>query len=69
MLYEVITEIHDGLGPVLSSAKMTLTAIKRDSLSDYDSEKLDQVESLVDNAIVGMREISNRLTPHVLELV
>ena len=60
-------ELHDGLGPVLSSAKMTVTAIQRENLSDHNTQLLDKVESLVDTAIESTREISNHLTPHVLE--
>ncbi len=60
-------ELHDGLGPVLSSAKMTISAIDRISGSEYNAQLLETVENLVDNAITTTKEISNHLTPHVLE--
>lgn len=60
-------ELHDGLGPVLSSAKMTISAIDRTSGSEYNAQLLEKVENLVDNAITTTKEISNHLTPHVLE--
>lgn len=60
-------ELHDGLGPVLSSAKMTVSAIQRNSMIPQNAELLNKVESMVDNAIVTTREISNHLTPHILE--
>lgn len=60
-------ELHDGLGPVLSSAKMTISAINKSSISERTAQLLDKVENLVDSAIVATREISNHLTPHVLE--
>jgi signal transduction histidine kinase len=60
-------ELHDGLGPVLSSAKMTISAIDKTSLEAQNTQLLDKVESLVDNAILTTKEISNHLTPHVLE--
>ncbi len=60
-------EIHDGLGPVLSSAKMTVSAIDKTNVSEQNIQLLNKVENLVDNAIVTTREISNKLTPHILE--
>lgn len=60
-------ELHDGLGPVLSSAKMTISAINKKDTPKQTSELLEKIESLVDNAIISTREISNHLTPHVLE--
>lgn len=60
-------ELHDGLGPLLSSAKMTLSAIEKTKMQKQNTELLDKVEHMVDNAIVTTKEISNHLTPHVLE--
>ncbi len=60
-------EIHDGLGPLLSAARMTLSALNRASLSEQNAELIGKVESLVDNAITSSKEIANHLTPHVLE--
>ncbi len=60
-------ELHDGLGPVLSSTKMIISAVDRKGLSIQSSKLLDNVENNVDYAIVTTKEISNNLTPHVLE--
>ncbi|MRT94305.1 sensor histidine kinase [Ancylomarina sp. 16SWW S1-10-2] len=60
-------EIHDGLGPVLSSAKMTISAIDKTEFNERNVDLLNKVESLVDNAIATSKEISNHLTPHVIE--
>lgn len=60
-------EIHDGLGPVLSSAKMTISAIDKTQFNERNIDLLNKVESLVDNAIATSKEISNHLTPHVIE--
>ena len=59
-------ELHDGLGPVLSSAKMTISAIDKKNIEEKNTGLLDKVEKLVDNAILATKEISNHLTPHVL---
>ncbi|MDD2549750.1 MAG: histidine kinase [Bacteroidales bacterium] len=60
-------ELHDGLGPVLSSAKMTISAISKESIEAKNVQLLEKVEGLVDNAILTTKEISNHLTPHLLE--
>lgn len=60
-------ELHDGLGPVLSSAKMTISAINKANIEEHNTELIEKVEKLVDNAILTTKEISNHLTPHVLE--
>ena len=59
-------ELHDGLGPVLSSAKMTISAIDKKNIEEKNTGLLDKVEKLVDNAILTTKEISNHLTPHAL---
>jgi signal transduction histidine kinase len=59
-------ELHDGLGPVLSAAKMTISAINKTHLEEHNTNLLDKVEKLVDNAILTTKEISNDLTPHIL---
>lgn len=60
-------EIHDGLGPVLSFAKMTLSAMEKNDMKPKNLMLLQKVEQIVDNAIVSTKEISGLLTPHVLE--
>ncbi len=59
-------ELHDGLGPLLSSAKMSLTALSREERSDEQREIIDNTTAVIDEAIRSLREISNNLSPHVL---
>lgn len=59
-------ELHDGLGPLLSSAKMSLSALQRASLSDNDRAVLQNSSAVIDEAIRSLREISNNLSPHIL---
>ena len=59
-------ELHDGLGPLLSSAKMSLTALPREQQNDADRELIDSTAHLIEEAIRSLREISNNLSPHVL---
>lgn len=59
-------ELHDGLGPLLSSAKMSLSALSRAELSDHDMATLQNTAAVIDEAIRSLRDISNNLSPHVL---
>lgn len=59
-------ELHDGLGPLLSSAKMSLSVIDKSALSDGDKEIARSTSQVIDEAIRSLREISNNLSPHVL---
>ncbi len=59
-------ELHDGLGPLLSSAKMSLSALAREERTPEQCEIIDNTTYVIDEAIRSLREISNNLSPHVL---
>lgn len=59
-------ELHDGLGPLLSSAKMSLSALSRAELNEHDRATLQNTAAVIDEAIRSLRDISNNLSPHVL---
>ncbi|MDE5578902.1 MAG: sensor histidine kinase [Alistipes sp.] len=59
-------ELHDGLGPLLSSAKMSLSALTREERTPEQREILDNTTYVIEEAIRSLREISNNLSPHVL---
>lgn len=59
-------ELHDGLGPLLSSAKMSLTALSREENGQEQQEIIANTTYVIDEAIRSLREISNNLSPHVL---
>ena len=59
-------ELHDGLGPLLSSAKMSLSTLSTEDMNDKDRETLRNTAQVIDEAIRSLREISNNLSPHVL---
>lgn len=60
-------ELHDGLGPILSSIKMAVSAINKSVMSNTNKQIIDKTENVVDNAIITIKEISNNLSPYVLE--
>ncbi len=59
-------ELHDGLGPLLSSAKMSLTALSREERDPGQREIIVNTTCVIEEAIRSLREISNMLSPHVL---
>ncbi len=60
-------DLHDGLGPLLSTIKMSLSALEK---SEKDSTRFDIIknaEKLTDEAIASIKEISANLSPHILK--
>ncbi len=60
-------ELHDGLGPLLSTAKMSLSSLSDERLTmDQRKRVVEDTTYLINEAIASLREISNNLSPHVL---
>ena len=59
-------ELHDGLGPLLSSARMSLSALTDEETDREERELLVNTQRVINEAIRSLREISNNLSPHVL---
>ena len=59
-------ELHDGLGPLLSSARMSLGELAKECRSEQDAELIANTAYVIDEAIRSIREISNKLSPHTL---
>jgi signal transduction histidine kinase len=59
-------DIHDGLGPLLSTVKMALSALNDKIRDPAGREVLLNTNHLVNEAIGTIKEISNNLSPHVL---
>jgi signal transduction histidine kinase len=57
-------ELHDGLGPLLSSIKMAVSA--RGYNRSTDKKVLRNEEKLIDESITTLKDISNKLSCHVL---
>ena len=62
----VAKELHDGLGPLISNLKMTLSALSLPPDSGQ-SEMVRSMKQVVNESLTAIREISNNLSPHVLE--
>lgn len=59
-------ELHDGLGPILSSVKMALSAINQSIAGDTNKQIIHKTNLAIDEAIITIKEISNKLSPHIL---
>jgi len=60
-------ELHDGLGPILSSIKMAFSAIDKENIGQKNKLIVSRTETSIDHAVTAVREISNNLSPHLLE--
>lgn len=59
-------ELHDGLGPLLASVKMSLSAMNHRKTETINTTILKNAEHQIDESIRTVKEISNSLSPHVL---
>ncbi|MFI3269252.1 MAG: ATP-binding protein [Rikenellaceae bacterium] len=59
-------DIHDGLGPLLSSAKMSLSALDHARSEEDRAQIIHDTTYLIDEAVRSIREISNNLSPQLL---
>lgn len=60
-------DLHDGLGPLLSSAKMSISALSLNEQNEHNSEIIHNANYVIDEAIRSLREISINLSPHILK--
>jgi signal transduction histidine kinase len=60
-------DLHDGLGPLLSSIKIYVNLISAKKIDDHEKQNLVQyTNELIDEAIRSTKEISNNLMPNLL---
>lgn len=59
-------DLHDGLGPTMSTIKMSLSALSKGKLDEYGKSVVENLEEVIDQGIREIKEISNNLSPHVL---
>lgn len=59
-------DLHDGLGPLLSTVKMSISALLNTCTDSNNKKILDNTNLVTNEAIASIKEISNNLSPHVL---
>jgi signal transduction histidine kinase len=59
-------DLHDGLGPLLSAARMSVSALLQNNSEMHSKVILENTSNVINEAIGSIKEISNNLSPHVL---
>lgn len=59
-------ELHDGLGPLLSTIRLYLQWSERPKIHKSWKEIISKAEDLLEDALTTVKEISNKLSPHLL---
>lgn len=59
-------ELHDGLGPLLSTIKIYLQWSEMELVNQSREDIIKKAEEIVEEAITTVKEISNKLSPHLL---
>jgi signal transduction histidine kinase len=59
-------EMHDGIGPLISTAKLSVSALSQSEQNEQQKALIKNIESILNEALKSTKEISNNLTPHVL---
>lgn len=63
---KLAADLHDEVGPLLSSMNMNLSLLARKQISDDKREMINEVTSILKNTIGTVREISHNISPQVL---
>jgi PAS domain S-box-containing protein len=62
----IARDIHDGLGPLLSSLKLYVKVMHTSTDSARKEQVYKTANDIIDDAIMQIKEITNNLSPHVL---
>lgn len=60
------TDLHDSIGPLLSSINLYLSALEKRSSEKKDIEIITASRDIVRETLLNVKEISNNLSPHIL---
>jgi signal transduction histidine kinase len=60
-------DLHDGLGPLLSAIKMSISSLSQKNTDEPDHKVIRNAETMVNEALSSIKEISNNLSPHILD--
>ncbi|HCY43235.1 MAG TPA: two-component sensor histidine kinase [Prolixibacteraceae bacterium] len=59
-------DLHDGLGPLLSTVKMSVSSLAQMEHDQASREIVENTELVINEAIKSLKEISDNLSPHIL---
>ncbi|HET6559994.1 MAG TPA: sensor histidine kinase [Prolixibacteraceae bacterium] len=60
-------DLHDGLGPLLSTVKMSVSSLAQLKHDEMSRQIVENTELVINEAIKSLKEISDNLSPHILE--
>ncbi|MDP4228557.1 MAG: histidine kinase, partial [Bacteroidota bacterium] len=59
-------DLHDGLGPLLSTVKLSISTLSQLEKDEVTKNIVDNTDVVINEAIKSIKEISNNLSPHIL---
>ncbi len=60
-------DLHDGLGPLLSTVKLAVSSLSQMEVDESRREIILNTDMVINEAIKSLKEISNNLSPHILD--
>jgi signal transduction histidine kinase len=63
---QLAKDLHDGIGPLLSNIKMSVTALDKSLITGFNKTVIDNISNLINESITALKYTSNNLSPHVL---
>lgn len=60
-------ELHDGVSPILSTVKLFTQSLVNTNNKEIIKELSEKIGEATDEAVVSLKEIANKLTPHILQ--
>lgn len=64
---QLAKDLHDGLGPLLSNIKMSVSALDKTQISGFNKTVIENISNLINESISSLKYTSNNLSPHILE--
>lgn len=60
-------DLHDGIGPLLSNIKMSISALDKTKINGFNKNIVDNISNLITESLSALKNTSNNLSPHILE--
>ena len=64
---QLAKDLHDGIGPLLSNIKMSVSALDKNQISGFNLTVIDNISNLINESITSLKYTSNNLSPHILD--
>jgi signal transduction histidine kinase len=64
---QLAKDLHDGIGPLLSNIKMSVSALDKSQMTPFNQTVVDNISYLINESINSLKLTSNSLSPHILD--